>query len=378
VRAAGSEAEMIAPLIASFLLLPAQAESVRTAKKLFDQGSAAYENSEFEKAIELFEKAQEIAPRPQICFSLAQAYRRQAANEADPLARKRTMENAIRAYRQYLDLAPEGTRRTHAEQFIATLERFLEYEDRAQSKVAARTELIVMSNVGSGKVAIDGKNVELMEPVEVTPGLHTVSVEATGYFPYENRANIPEGRSITVDAELKPRPGVIRLSAPEGAEITLDGRLQGVAPFAATLEVPAGKHFVAVSERGSHPFARELELDIGEEVSLVAEMRTTPQRVISYVMMGVGAALAVGAASFATVAVYKRRSAADIIGIRDDGGSITEEQAIRYNDLLDEREQYLLTAFATGGAALVVAATAVLLYVFDTPKLQALDAGIRF
>jgi tetratricopeptide (TPR) repeat protein len=357
------------------LLSIAQAEELQNARKLFDRASTAYEASEFTAAIELFEQAYRIAPRPQIAFSLAQAYRRQASAEPDPGRRKQAIEHAVRSYRQYIDLAPQGSRRAHAEQFIAQLEQLLDLVVRSES--AARTELIVMSNVASGRVSIDGREVALMSPIDVTPGKHVVAVEAPGYYPYRNEASIPEGRSITVDAELRPRPSVIQLSAPEGSEITVDGRPQGLAPLQVPLEVPAGRHFIAIAQRGAHPFARELDLEIGEEVRLVAELEPTSQRTASYVMMGLAGAFALGSAGSFVLAGVAQHEAAEIADQRE-MRALSVGEVERHNDLLTRRNRAFASAFGIGAGALVTATVGVLLFFFDHPRIPVPGDGIRF
>lgn len=73
----------------------------------------------------------------------------------------------------------------------------------------------------------------------------------------------------------------------------LDGRLQGAAPLV-PLEVSAGRHFIAILDHGVYPFARELDLEIGEEVKLVAELKSTQQRTIAYVLLGFAGAFLAG------------------------------------------------------------------------------------
>jgi hypothetical protein len=352
------------------VLLVAQRQD-EDAKRLFELASAAYERSEFPEAISLFQRAYEISPRPQIAFSLAQAYRRSGTTDRDPMRAKEALQRARDYYQEYIDRAPTGSRRVHAEQFASQLDQLIALLGRSQA-ATARTELIVMSNLGSARAAVDGKEVAVMSPIEVTPGMHVVTVEAKGYFPYRYDASIPEGRSITVDAELRPRPSLIRLTAPDGAEVSIDGRLQGMAPFEFPLEVSAGRHFLSVTDRGAAPYAEEIDLDIGEEVIVGVELDATTQRGVSIALLGLGGGLAVGSLAAALLAGSAQRRAVEIEELLDDPmGSLTVEQVVEYNDLIDRRRERTALSVALGAGAVVSAATGLALFVLDHPRAPA-------
>ena len=80
------------------------------AKKVFGLGAAAYERGRYGHAYDYFTRAGELAPRPGLLFSRAQALRR--------LGGRRT--EAIALYEQYL-ATEGGERRADAEAFVAQL-----------------------------------------------------------------------------------------------------------------------------------------------------------------------------------------------------------------------------------------------------------------
>ena len=64
-------------------------DDVERARTFFNAGAAAYSAAKYYDAVRSFEQAYELAPRPQILFSLAQAERKEyfASNDASYLRR---------------------------------------------------------------------------------------------------------------------------------------------------------------------------------------------------------------------------------------------------------------------------------------------------
>src|SRR5687767_7689921 len=96
------------PAIFALLLLAQPTEpQVLEAKKLFDAGRQAYEATDYLTAARAFAQAQELAPRPAIIFSMAQAYRQQYFLDRD----LGHLRRAISLYDQYLQEVEKGGRR---------------------------------------------------------------------------------------------------------------------------------------------------------------------------------------------------------------------------------------------------------------------------
>jgi len=91
--------------------------NVDQAKTFFTAGAQAYERGDFLGAIQAFERAYQLAPRPAILFSIAQAYRRQYYIDKKP----EPLKSAVANYRKYLEQAPDGNRRADAAQALAEL-----------------------------------------------------------------------------------------------------------------------------------------------------------------------------------------------------------------------------------------------------------------
>jgi peptidoglycan hydrolase-like protein with peptidoglycan-binding domain len=82
-----------------------------TAKGIFNKGGALYEKGDYGHAYDEFTRASELADRPGILFSRAQALRRLGGREAEAMA----------LYQQYIDLG-EGSRLEDAKQMLELLQ----------------------------------------------------------------------------------------------------------------------------------------------------------------------------------------------------------------------------------------------------------------
>ena len=89
---------------------PGATDSTVEARKVFDRGAAAYDRDDFAHAYDFFVRAYELAPRPGILFSQAQALRQLGGRR----------EEAIACYEKYLATGHEA-RRAEAEAHLAEL-----------------------------------------------------------------------------------------------------------------------------------------------------------------------------------------------------------------------------------------------------------------
>jgi len=140
----------------------------------------------------------------------------------------------------------------------------------------------------------------------VRPGPHKVRVEAPGHFPEDVDGTAVDGRFVAIEVNLKEMPAKLEVRAAAGAEITIDGRPAGTLPLARPLELPAGRHFVAVAKRGHHPYTREVVVQRGETLTVTAKLDRTTQRKASYVVfVAAGAALVAGGTTTGLALVHQ-------------------------------------------------------------------------
>ncbi|MCA9629137.1 MAG: tetratricopeptide repeat protein [Myxococcales bacterium] len=116
----GRRQRWLTTLVCSALLgvsVPAfgQASPDELARRHFESGAAYLEESDYENALEAFDKAFELSKRPEIQINIATVYERMGR-----------LEQAIAALDRYLELAPEGGLRETVELRKANLQKRVE------------------------------------------------------------------------------------------------------------------------------------------------------------------------------------------------------------------------------------------------------------
>ena len=346
--------------------------TVDQAKALFNAGASAYASGQFEAAIQAFESANKLVPKPAIVFSIAQAHRRQYFLDKNP----EHLRTAVSKYHQYIDQVAEGGRRADAAQALAELEPMLSKiggEAATAPGPAAKepARLMVMTQTEGAAVALDGNaGKEAPLAAEVTPGKHHVKVTAAGFFDDERDVLAIDGTLIPVDVVMRERPAHLSLRAPDNAQVTLDGRPVGITPLGAAVDVAAGTHLLAVAKNGFKAHTEEVDLARDERKELVVHLAPSGQRVAAYsLFIGGGAALLAGGA-FTVAALTKQGDAQSILDRRT-SADITEADAASYDRARKSRDDWnrvSIVAYGIGGAALL---TGVVLYAFDQPVVGA-------
>src|SRR5438132_8083251 len=153
---------------------------VDQAKTFFTAGAQAYERGDFVGAIQAFERANQLAPRPAILFSIAQAYRRQYYIDGKP----DNLRNAVKNYREYLKQAPDGNRKADASQALAELGPAADRlgEGAGPGTIAKSTRVSLGSNAPGAIVSMDGAAPSPAPFIhDVAPGDHTFVISADGF-----------------------------------------------------------------------------------------------------------------------------------------------------------------------------------------------------
>lgn len=351
--------------------LLASPADVERARELYQAGSRAYEQGSYPLAITAFDEARRFVKQPAVTFSLAQTYRLQYFVDGDV----EKLAKAVELYRAYLEEVPQGGRRDHAAQHLSTLAPMLERARAGQAgdaaavaEAAQKGQIIVSSAVEGATARLDGGDAEpIPAAFEVEAGPHRVLVEAASHQAKTVEAVAVTGGVVALNVDLDPLPGRITVHAPEGASIAVDGRVLGVSPLPEALEVPAGRHLVAVTDRGRDPFLQQLELGRGEAVEVSASLEPSGQRIAAYTLFGVAGALAVGA-GISTGVMFNRQSDAETLEAKLERRGLTVREVKQYESLESERDDFANLALGLGAAGAGVAITGLLLWIFDTPE----------
>ncbi len=349
---------------------PESGGNVAKAKELFDAGAREYENGRFDLAIQAFEQAYKIAPRDGIMFSTAQAHRRQYTRTSDAAHLLR----AVELYKLYIDRVKAGGRVTDAVKALGELEPQLKSLDPAtapqpsQTAGALKTRIVVNIFVPGTTVSIDNKPAKA-PPIneEVEPGKHVVKLSAPGYFDEVREIAVEKGEIAPANLPQRERPAAFTINTESGAEISIDGRFVGEAPLTSAIELPSGRHFVAILKTGHETYTKEVELKRGARETLDADLQSTTQRDLSYVVIGGAAAFATAGIIFGGLALERESAAQDILDARD-ARTLSRSEVADYEDIRRERSLYTALAAAGGGAGVALGLLGVGLAVFDEPR----------
>ncbi len=365
---------------------PVRAEAPRAvAERYFRAGAKAYAAQSFAAAASHFDEAYRALPLPEIAFSAAQAYRR--LYRVDP--RPSHVQRAVELYRIYLGRVKTGGRVGDAADSLGEMERELDRLKargaRLEAAAVERTRLGINVSLGGGAaeavepaalrevgdaagdglpgvaLSIDGKPAEPFALVDVAPGEHVIAVTAAGYFPVEKRQRAVRGATALVEIELRPRPAQVTVVTEAGAAIAVDGR----AMPPGKLELPAGKHLLAITRRGRVPYARELTVGRGEALVVTAPLAKTGRRRAAPWVLAGGGALGLGAALSVTAALVEDGRASDLRAqIR--AGDQPPDAGARFDAAIGRRDDARTAAWVLGLGALATGVTAAALYLIDT------------
>jgi hypothetical protein len=229
---------------------------------------------------------------------------------------------------------------------------------------------MVSSQTPDAQVSLDGGPPQPLPLIaEVKAGKHTIKVTARGYHDEQQELTAVEGGLVPRDVQLREKAARISVAAPNGSDVTVDGRPMGVTPLPQPIEVPAGRHFIAVTKSGNYAHSQELDLDRGESKSVTAQLETTNQRIASFVFLGAGATAAVVGTVLLAQAFQQQTEAQQILAAKEKQ-NITEKQRQEYEDSIAARDANKALAVSVYGGAVALGAVGLMLYVFDQPTVN--------
>jgi hypothetical protein len=338
-------------------------DEVERARTFFNAGAQAYANASYKDAARSFEQAHALAPRPQLLFSLAQAERKEGLSSNDAAYLRR----AVQHYKEYLDQVPTGGRRSEATEAKADLEARLARMDPSQATAAVhekrKARVTVWSPTPGARVSLDNGPPEAVPYFsDLEAGKHVVRVFADGYFDESASVSGDNTAEQPLNMPLREKPAAVTVDVAQSGELYVDGRIVATTPLPRAIDVPPGPHVLSVAVNGRRAFSQEIVLERGKPFRFAPHLETSPQRIVSYGLLGVGAVGIVTGAVFTILALGQESKAKDIDDARSTG-NITGDRLDAYNKAIDRRDSFRTTgvvglaagaAFALGGAALFI------------------------
>jgi hypothetical protein len=143
----------------------------------------------------------------------------------------------------------------------------------------ARNGALVLEGDHAGsEVWIDGESVGVLplDPVELSPGEHTVRVTMPGFSEFNQVVRIDRRRETRVLVELYPvSMSLLVVTEPEGARVFVDGNFAGAGP--AQLELTEGRHSIRVTMLGFREHLEELDAALGSSQTLEVTLEALPE-----------------------------------------------------------------------------------------------------
>ena len=369
-------------MTASLLLwiaLAAPTPDLDQARTLYQAGSDAFRTGKYALAIDAFNSARKIVERPTVLFSLGQAHRLKYFLPPSTGGGLRVdLQGAVEAYRAAIAQGITGERRVHATQHLSILVPVLQRAASDGDEAAnTKARLIVTSRVEGAEAWIPGHE---RQPVpatfEVEPGDYTVHVAAPKHTDAMRSTAAVKGTAVATAIDPTPIPGVLQVKAPDGARIQLGDKLVGRSPLPTPLTIAPGAYELIVRARGRQPSTRRFALASAETLAVDIELEPTVQRTASWLLIGVGGALAVSAG---TTAWYAVDAQDDAEALRSRlGMGVTDDEFARYSDLRDTRDGFSNATLALSISAGTALVTGLMLYLFDDPdpvRTESLSAG---
>lgn len=158
------------------------------AKEHFINGSEYYEAGQYKEAIEEFEKAYRLDPKPLLLYNIAQAYEKMGK-----------LKKAVDYFNQFIDKDTRKTDTASVKNKIANLEARIQ-----------KTGIAVTSNEDGAGVFVDDVQVGVTPISGVIPleeGMHRIRISKEGFKDFTMNTGISMGYAVPVDAKLEPGQG---------------------------------------------------------------------------------------------------------------------------------------------------------------------------
>jgi hypothetical protein len=162
------------------------ADDTQKAKEAFQTAQRLYKEARYAEAIVKFEEAYAIKPSPVLFFNIGRCHEQLA-----------DVPKAMRAYREYLRMAPDAKDKDTVNDAIANLERRL--------KEKGLQQLLVFADPPTALIEVDGKVLgNSPASVELTAGNHKLTVKAEGYETTERAFVMQVQRATEMTINLRP------------------------------------------------------------------------------------------------------------------------------------------------------------------------------
>lgn len=153
---------------------------------------------------------------------------------------------------------------------------------RRRAKHTKAATLEIMSMTAGADIYVDDKlvgKVPLAQPLELTPGTHTIRLQKRGFTPFVDTVRIGAGKQEEIEADLVPSGGVLRIKCNvRRAQVLLNDKPIGRTPFDG--DIGPGKHTLQVVATGKLRDKRLIEVRAGQVIDLDVQLKDIPPPIV--------------------------------------------------------------------------------------------------
>lgn len=249
----------------------------KDAKAEYDDAFVLVRNGDFKGALAKFDSAYAKFSDPRLLWNMA------------------TCEKNLQHYGRSLTLV----RRYIAEgKGLLTPSELQDAQAIEDGLAALTTTLKLTMKTPGASVSIDGDPVmDTAKPLLVNVGEHVITAKKDDFIDFTSKVSGPGKATVEVIVALTPIAHEARLAIKAAASdsIAIDGKVVGTGTFAGT--VKSGGHTVKVTASGHVTYEKEITLRDHESRDMSVTLEEKKGSVLPWVLVGVGAVAAAGAAT---------------------------------------------------------------------------------
>jgi len=117
------------------------------------------------------------------------------------------------------------------------------------------------------KIYIDNSYIEttpIAQSLTLTPGNHQIKLENPSFKVWEKTMQFPVGQTVTLDVNLEPMDGYLKITVKPWADVYIDGKFYETTPIAGSIKLASGKHVVKLINPNFQIFEETVEISAND------------------------------------------------------------------------------------------------------------------
>ena len=283
----------LAVLTIWILPAPGRADDARVeqARQLYHKGEEQYRIGQFAQALQHYEAALKLSPRPNLMFNIAQCFR--------------LLKQPARALFYYKLYITEWNRRHSGDP-----EPFV-FRDARRHIVQLTSKIKAREAKNQAKEAEARWKERLRREEQWRKEQLALLKELFKWKQRDHDRRLADIKETLkrLEERGRKRPGQLNLTGlnVKGAKVELDGSTVAMSPVIHPLKIKSGDHKIRVTAAGYHPWSAQVKITPGESVNLLIQLRRVPTRKKVWLVLSL-TTLALAAGAEATAIVFAQNA----------------------------------------------------------------------